>query len=264
MGEPAVYRTKDDLDQAVTKVTKSRDAQHQMIESGKRDTRMLEAVIMDMDGTLLDSEPIHAQSFQGFLDELGVNGKLSVEDDIVGYDLETICRNCIDRFDIDIPAEEYIRMQHDFTYRLFGEVDLVETQGLTPFLRDLKAHGVRTAVASATHSEIVGRILERLDIMQYIDAVCGVDTVAKTKPAPDLFLKAAEVLGADPDNCIVIEDSPAGIKAAGAAGMRSIAISCHTGVPDEAANADLVVQDFMPLKYETLLHMTEDGDPLCE
>ena len=218
---------------------------------------MLHAVILDMDGTLLDSEPIHAESFNGFLNKLGVTERLDVEKDVVGYDLETICKNCIERFGLAIEAEDYKRGQHDYTLELFSTIDLKETAGLTPFLKELKSAGIHTAVASATQGDIVEVILNRMRIRSYIDEICGFESVQHMKPAPDIFLLAAQRLGTAPEDCLVIEDSPAGILAAQAAGMKSIAIYCNTKTPEQAGSADLIVNDFRELDLSVIRQLSE-------
>ena len=216
---------------------------------------MLRAVILDMDGTLLDSEPIHAESFNGYLEKIGITQRLDVDKDVVGYDLETICKNCIERFGLTVDVEEYKKGQHDYTLELFSSVELEETAGLTPFLQSLKSEGVLPAVASATQGDIGAVILRRMGIAPYIDEVCGFESVRNMKPAPDIFLLAAKRLGVAPEECVVIEDSPAGILAAQAAGMKSVAIYCNTKAPEQAGNADLIVHDFRELNFTALTRL---------
>ena len=220
---------------------------------------MLRAVILDMDGTLLDSEPIHAEAFNGFLERIGVTERLDVDSDVVGYDLETICKKCIERFRLKIDVDEYKRGQHDYTLELFSSLELKETAGLTPFLRELKAEDVLTAVASATQGDIVDVILKRMGVAPYIDVICGFESVQNMKPAPDIFLLAAEKLGVAPEECLVIEDSPAGIQAARAAGMKSVAIYCNTKTPEQAGNADLIVNDFRELTLSVIEKLRSDS-----
>jgi HAD superfamily hydrolase (TIGR01509 family) len=184
------------------------------------------AVIFDFDGLIIDSEtPLfdiwsrvytdHGQVLT--LDEwqhaLGTQG---------GFDpfthLSTLLAGSLDR---DTLAA-FIRDEH---WRLCGEQPLLP--GVRYRLDEARALSLGAAVASSSAAAWVRPWLERHDLMPLFDAVCTRDDVARVKPAPDLFLLAAERMRVAPAECVVFEDSPNGLRAARAAGMRAVAVPNH-------------------------------------
>jgi len=188
------------------------------------------SVIFDMDGTLLDTQRIcipaweyagRCQGYTGAGEHIprvcGMNGQGSsqyIKDNFPGVDP--------DKFKED--ARDYIARNGEVKYK----------EGAKELLELLVEKGVKIALATGTSRPSVMHHLAAVDAEKYFDAiVCGGD-VENGKPSPDIFLLAAEKLGATPKDCIVLEDSPNGVKAAAAAGMRCI------GIPDVVEFSDKV------------------------
>ena len=128
--------------------------------------------------------------------------------------------------------------------------------GLENFLTELKNAGIKMAMATSATVQDIDFILDRIPIRDDFDAIVESTMVSKPKPNPDIFLKAAERLGADPAKCIVFEDSFAGIKAGNAAGMKVVAIT--TGHPAEALHpVALVINDYSELTVQKLAALFE-------
>ncbi len=216
---------------------------------------MLKAVLLDMDGTLLDSESCHLEAVKRLLKELGIDASSDNIDYGAGTDYETIWEENIRRFDIGLPLEELLKRQINVTVRYFNEAKIYEARGVTAFLKLMKEKGMLLAVGSSSPVRVVDTILKKLCIDEYMDYICGAEDVELVKPAPDVFVHIAEYLGVEPAECIVIEDSPVGIEAAKNAGMKCIAVSHNESVNDVALQADKIVFSFSELDYASLFSL---------
>lgn len=180
------------------------------------------SIIFDMDGTLLDTQRIciPAWEYAGCLQ--GIEGLGEFVKEIFGMSEMGWTAHLVETYPtLDVPLfketfRNYIKEN--------GEVKFMP--GAQQLLRFLKDNNVKVALASGTRRATVLSHLKRVGIENYFDAIVGGDEIKNGKPAPDIFLKAAELLNAKPDECIVFEDSNNGIKAAHNAGMKCI------GIPD--------------------------------
>jgi HAD superfamily hydrolase (TIGR01509 family) len=128
--------------------------------------------------------------------------------------------------------------------------------GVTELLDMLQAKGIRVSVASSTSLQGTKEHLTESRILNRFEVVVGGDMVTKGKPNPDIFLKAAELLGLTPEECIVVEDSPAGIRAAYAAGMKAVLVPDRAAITEEIiAMSDVVLSSLyeMPDYVEGLM-----------
>ena len=185
---------------------------------------MIKAVIFDLDGLMVDSEPVHFKAYEKVLHELGVT--LSEDDYAKRYigiaDRET-AQDMVKRYKLPISFEELLRRKALlFAQLLPGNV--VPKNGLFGLLHDLRTHEYKTAVASGAMLPDIKQIIASLNLQESFDALCSADSVKQGKPAPDLFLFAAQQIGVLPQNCLVLEDAPVGVQAAQSAGMKCYAI----------------------------------------
>ncbi|KOG29026.1 HAD family hydrolase [Streptomyces resistomycificus] len=190
------------------------------------------SVIFDLDGTLVDSEPNYYEAGRQILAEHGVPGySWSDHERFVGIStLETVT----------VWKDEYgLRASVDELFAAKNQRYLELARAATPaypemrrFVELLAGEGVPTAVASGSSPEAIEAVLAGTGLDAYVPLAVSADEVAHGKPAPDVFLEAARRLGADPADCVVVEDAAPGAVAAHAAGMRCIAI------PYLAAQAD--------------------------
>jgi HAD superfamily hydrolase (TIGR01509 family) len=182
-----------------------------------------DAVIFDLDGVLLDSEPIYLAATNAVLAREGKN--LSPEENAryIGWRYSDILREVIPRLGLVHPPEHYVReTRREVLRALSGPLD--PPPGTVALLDRLDAAGVPRAVGSSSGHAWVETILDGLGLRERFPVVVGGDDVARGKPAPDIFLRCAELLGVRADRCVVIEDSPNGILAARRAGMAAIGL----------------------------------------
>lgn len=200
------------------------------------------AVIFDMDGVIVDSEPRHERAFREVFDELGYGESHGVHfPDYYGRSDRALWVDFIERHRPPQPLETLIRLKED---RLLSLLD--RDQPLFPGLVELVEglSGVtRLAVASGSSHTVIRSVLRMRDLHRHFPVVVSSQDVARGKPEPDIFLLAASRLGVDPADCVVIEDSAAGVAAARTAGMRVIGIT-NTLPAEKLQDATAVVSDY--------------------
>lgn len=222
---------------------------------GSDDSRvgaLITALIFDMDGTMVESMPAHAKSWELFRQRHHL--ALSVDEIL----RRTTGRNGIECIRIllgdDIPDDEAKRLidEKEEDYRRIFAEDFREVAGFSEFVRRGQARGLAIAVATAGDRNNLHFVLERVHVNPQAE-VRG-DQGLPGKPEPDIFLKAAKMLGKAPAECIVFEDAPFGIEAAKRAGMRAVAI-CSTHSADELAGPHVIasVRDYQELMKNNFL-----------
>ena len=179
------------------------------------------AVIFDMDGVIFDSERLYIECNKEVARRFGITDADLIENvsrkciGITSEETRRIMEECLGE---DFPLDElWMGAAELFKEKTMGG-NLPMKPGVVEILEYLKDKEVQIAVASSTKTETVERELSEAGLLSYFDKVVGGDMIRKSKPAPDSFLKAAEVLGEDPKDCCIIEDSFNGIRAAHAAG----------------------------------------------
>ena len=185
---------------------------------------MIKAVLFDLDGLLLDSEIVAFKVYE----ELGerFHFELTLPDFMENFCGQPLRRNvayCTERFQLPWGFEEAVEEVLRIEKKILDEgVDVMP--GARELLSFLKENNYKTCVASSSARERSMRLLEQHDLVAYFDDFVFGPEVKRGKPNPDIFLKAAEKLGVAPEDCLVLEDSQAGIQAAYSAGMRVICI----------------------------------------
>ncbi|MFY4721090.1 HAD family hydrolase [Streptomyces sp. LaBMicrA B280] len=182
------------------------------------------AVIFDLDGTLVDSEPNYYEASRLALAEYGVPGYAWADhESYVGISTRDTVRLWRERYGLCVPAEELLAA----TDRRYLELARAHTR-VYPEMRELlellAADGVPTAVASGSSPEAMAAVLTGTGLGAFVSVAVSAADVPRGKPAPDTFLEAARRLGADPYDCVVLEDAAPGAAAAHAAGMRCVAV----------------------------------------
>jgi beta-phosphoglucomutase len=215
---------------------------------------MKRAFIFDMDGTMVDNMMVHHRAWQRKLAALGPDLTLEeVRQSIHGINEEILERLFGDRFS---PEERRrIAWEKEAEYRDIFLSELKLVPGLEAFLKSAQEAGIRMGIGTAAPHENVQFVLENLHLRPLFDSVIDASQVIKGKPDPEVFLRVAEELGADPADCVVFEDSPTGAEAARRAGMQAVIITT-THTAEEFAHFEHVVRvisDFEGVRVEDLL-----------
>ena len=197
------------------------------------------AIIWDMDGVIVDTGPYHLSAWQEVFRKRGI--KFTKEDFLrnFGRKNDTIIRDTLGE---QIAQDEIdsIAQEKEETFRRLGGQKITTFPGAVELIKSLRKHRFKMAIASSTTMENIRLITGSLGIDNCFQSIVTGQDVTEGKPSPQSFLLAAQRLGVEPKNCIVIEDSVAGVTAAKRAGMRCLAIT-NTHPRERLAEADLIV-----------------------
>jgi beta-phosphoglucomutase family hydrolase len=210
----------------------------------------IKAIIFDMDGVIVDSEPRHAQAFLDVFREMGYADRHGVHfPDYYGRSDLTLWVDFIAKHRPPQPLEELAaRKQVRFLELIRAEEPLFD--GLPELVEKLAAR-YPLAVASGSQHPVIDAVLAMRQLRRFFAAVVSSTDVKHGKPAPDIFLHAAELLGVPPAECCVVEDSTAGVEAGLAAGMQVIAIT-NTYPAEALSRATRVVRTYAEIERELL------------
>lgn len=193
-----------------------------------------EAVLFDMDGLMLDSERAINACMAQVAGDLGHDVPDSLWLRMIGGG-EAKCRGLLADCIGDDAAVELLA-QAEARYDAVADAGIPHRPGIIELLDWLLARGIPRAVATSTRRPLAMRKLAAAGLLPYFDAVCTSSDVPKPKPAPDVYLLAASTLAIDPARCLVLEDSPTGVRAALAAGMTPVQVP-DLLEPDDATRA---------------------------
>ncbi len=202
------------------------------------------SVIFDLDGTLVDSEPNYYEAGRRTLAEYGIDDfTWAIHEEYVGISTQETVADWKRRYGLRVPVAELLAVKNRH-YLELARTSARAYPEMRKFVELLAGEGVPLAVASGSSPEAIETILSRTGLDAQLRTIVSADEVAQGKPAPDVFLEAARRLGADPADCVVLEDAAPGAAAAHAAGMRCIAIPYVATQADapEFARADLLVR----------------------
>lgn len=205
------------------------------------------AAIFDLDGTLLDTEPLYTQATQKVLDPYGATYTMALKRKVMGGDSRRSAQLTIEEFDLPMTPEELLAAREVHLAKLFPHAP--EIDGAGRFIESLVGQGIPAGIATSSHSHLCElKIGHRswTDLLSTI--VCGNDqALQRGKPEPDIFLLCAERMGVDPSRTVAFEDSRNGVLAAKAAGMTVVAIESPYTTPEDLAEADVIVSDYRQL-----------------
>ena len=200
----------------------------------------IQGIIFDMDGLMVDSEPLARQAWLDFLAKYGYTMDQAAFDAILGLRLMDSARVIKQHFDLPLTVEQVATQRSElFLAALVG--NLQPMPGLHQLLDVIDARGLPRAVATSSPAFYAPVALREVGAAEGFVAIITGDTVAQGKPAPDIYLAAAAALDLPPMACLALEDSPHGLHAAKAAGMRCIAVPNALSADLDLSAADIVL-----------------------
>lgn len=188
------------------------------------------AVLFDMDGTLIDSEPLWSAAVGALVREHGRPWRSADDTAILGWSIPALCTEVLRRGVPLTPEQVVERLHRDVGAAL--RRGLPWRPGARHLLAALHYSGIPLALVSATHSVVVDAVVAQAPDGVFTTVVTG-DAPGRPKPAPDPYLRATQALGVDPARCVAVEDSPTGVRAALAAGAVTAAMDPSVELPDD-------------------------------
>ncbi len=214
---------------------------------------MLKAVLFDMDGVIVDTEPLHRKAYHQMFDDVNIDVSLDLYASFTGQSTINICKRLVDHFNLSETPEYLVSLKRKH-YKYFfdnGELDLID--GVLDRIKDYHTNNVTLVVASSASMHGINQIFDRFDLNQYFSAKFSGADLKQSKPHPEIFIKAAESTGFNKSECIVIEDSTNGIKAAKAANIFCVGFKSPHSSGQEYHLADMTISDFKEIRFENVI-----------
>jgi len=216
----------------------------------------VKGVIFDMDGVIIDSEPIHVKLEKEIIEEAGGDyAKLKPEDFMGTTDVQ-MWSTIKEQFGLKLSVEELINICRERFIQTIPQIPLVDN--VLDFMAALRNNGYKLGLASSNNERAVETVRNQFGLDQYIEVFVNGEAVSKGKPDPEIFLTAAKLLGLQPEDCLVIEDSRNGVLAAKAAGMRCIGFQNKNSGRQDLSKADLIVTSFKNLTIEDIKNLLNE------
>ncbi len=230
--------------------------------------KKISAVIFDMDGTIVNTEPLWVEATRLLLTRRNVAVTKQLQQEINlrvrGLSVPNIMLTLKNMFNLEEEVSALVQEETQLAHSLY-ETNLAFMDGFEQFHAELKANNIKCAIATNGSDAAIAKTDRILQLERFFgEHIYGISSVqGVSKPSPDIFLYAAQQLEADPSQCVVIEDSPPGIQAAKAARMYCVGIN-GTGSSEFTQGANHVVKNFHELNVQTLGNVHPDVPSLTE
>ncbi|WP_160687896.1 HAD family hydrolase [Clostridium sp. C2-6-12] len=207
----------------------------------------MKAVIFDMDGVIIDSEPIHFEVDMKTMKDFGCSISKEELNKYVGTTNEYMFTDIKNKYKLDKSAEEIINYRCELVKRKVIESDLEPIEGIKNLLINLKDKNIPAAIASSSPRDFIEVVVSKFGIENYFSCILSGEEVENGKPAPDIYVETAKKLGILPEECVVIEDSKNGVLAAKKAGMKCIGFKNANSGNQDLSNADFIVNSIVEI-----------------
>lgn len=214
---------------------------------------MIKAVIFDMDGVVVNTEPIGYRANQELYKSLNIVVPDDVYGTFIGNSDKMIVQKLKDLYPIQLTHEQLLDEKYKYYFNAFDTAeDLAMLPGVKDLIIDLYTNGMRLVLASSASNRKIEKVFTRFGLHQYFDHAISGEDFEESKPNPAIFNEAVARSGFSKDECIIIEDSTNGIKAAKAAGVYCIGYNSGHTMGQDTSLADKVITDFSEVNYEII------------
>ena len=214
----------------------------------------IDAIIFDIDGTLVDSMHVWTDIDDIFLEKYHLEEPENFHEGMEGKSYSETAQYFLDLFpELPHTKQELEDEWHEMAFEIYTK-ELQLKKGAYDFIVDMHKAGIKLGIATSNSRDLAEGLLMNTGVWQYLDAVWTSDEAKAGKPAPDVYLKVAESLGVKPERCLVFEDVPNGILAGNNAGMKVCAVEDPFSKPQEERKrelADYYIQDYDDIKNNT-------------
>ena len=213
----------------------------------------LKAVLFDMDGVIVDTEPLHRKAYFKMFETFGANVSDELYAQFAGASTRKVCQTVIDTFGLDKSFEDLQDVKRGYFKEMFyhdADFDLIP--GVRKLIEHYHENGVKLVLASSASPVTIEMVFEKFGLDPYFVGKISGAELKESKPHPEIFLIAAEISGEPKENCMVIEDSSNGILAAHRAGIFCSGFKSEHTHGQDYTLANLVVNDFKDLELDKM------------
>ncbi len=215
---------------------------------------MLKAVLFDMDGVIVDTEPLHCKAYFKMFAAVNITVTDALYESFTGQSTISICRQLCTLFNLTEAPETLVQLKRDFFKELFFNDDgLTLIDGVFELIKDYHKNRLTLVLASSASMVTINNVFDKFDLNKYFIAKLSGADLKASKPHPEIFIKAAKASGFAKEECMVIEDSTNGIAAANAASIFCVGFKSPHSKNQVYTSADLVISSFKEIGYEKIL-----------
>ena len=213
----------------------------------------LKAVLFDMDGVIVDTEPLHRKAYFKMFDDLAIEVSEDLYTSFTGASTKKVCTTIIENFQLERNHEHLSAIKRVyFKDYFYNDADFNLIPGVKKLIENYYENGVKLVLASSASMVTIDMVFEKFGLEKYfIGKISGAD-LKESKPHPEIFLLAAKIANEPKKNCLVIEDSTNGIAAAHAAGIFCTAYKSEHSSGQNYEKANLVISDFEEITFDKM------------
>lgn len=213
----------------------------------------LKAVLFDMDGVIVDTEPLHRKAYFKTFEDLGIHVSEEFYTSFTGLSTKKVCEKLIEKFNLTDSVEEISTQKRKyFKYFFDNDSDFNLLPDVLDLIKNYHENGIKLILASSASENTINWVFDKFDLNQYFSGKISGDTLTESKPNPEIFEIAAKLSAEIKGNCLVIEDSTNGILAANSAGIFCVAYKSKHSKKQNYENANLVINDFTEIQIENI------------